>query len=92
MERNMPTSSDVELVQTELSLEEYERLRSVAEQEGKSLEELLRDAATAYTRSYCELDPGDPLFYYQPDGAAGADLSAEKTDEYHYDTDQSPSG
>lgn len=77
-------SSDAKVVQTELSSAEYERLRRVADQEDKSLKELLRDAATEYTRTHGELDPEDPLFQYEPDGTTGESLSAAKTDEYLY--------
>lgn len=84
MTRYMAMSSDAKVVQTELSTEEYERLRRVAEQEDKSLKELLRDAAAEYTRTHGELDPDDPLFRYDPSGTTGEDVSAANTDEYLY--------
>ena len=84
MESDMAMSSDAKVVQTELSAEEYEQLRRVAEQEEKSLKELLREAATEYTRSHSELDPDDPLFRYEPSGTTGETVSAREADDYLY--------
>lgn len=84
MESDMAMGSDGKVVQTVLSPEEYERLRRVAEQEEKSLKELLRDAATEYTRTHAELDADDPLFDYEPEGTTDEEVSAADADEYLY--------
>lgn len=83
----MTMSSDEKVVQTTLRREEYDLLCSVAEDEGMSIKETLRDAATQYARARSRPDPDDPLFAYEPDGSTGESLSATRTDEYLYDED-----
>lgn len=78
-------STDDKVVQTELSPDEYDRIRRVADREDKSLKETLRDAAVEYARSHSALDAADPFFAYDPDGSTGDSLSAHETDEYLYD-------
>lgn len=71
------------VVQTELSAEEYEELRELADEEGKSLKELLRDAARAHIRAKRRPDPDDPLFTAPAGNGEATD--AARTDEYLYE-------
>ncbi|WP_231190301.1 ribbon-helix-helix protein, CopG family [Haladaptatus sp. DYF46] len=56
------TNSDTKVVQTELNPAEYARFRRLAQDEGKSLKEALREAAAEYIDAHDEPDPSDPLF------------------------------
>lgn len=49
-------------VQTEVPEDEYERLRTVAEERGLSIREALREAAALWLREQDAVDPADPLF------------------------------
>lgn len=80
-------SSDGKVVQTELSASEYERLREVAEDQGKPLKAVVRDAIAAYAAGHAEPDPEDPVFVAEPPSVDGDTVSAEKTDEYLYGDD-----
>lgn len=71
------------VVQTTLSEEEYERLRGVAEEEGKSLKQVLRDAAGEYVAKHYAVDPEDPLFVAE--AFEGEETDAAETDSYLYD-------
>lgn len=77
-------TNDETVVQTALSPEEYERFRSIAEREGKTLKEALREAATEYVTTREEPDPDDPFFSYEPPETVGESVTATKTDEYLY--------
>lgn len=84
----MDMAGDEKVVQTTLPREEYERLRAVAEGEGRSLKETLRTAATEYVRERSSPDPDDPFFSYEADGTTGERLSAAAVDEYLYGEDR----
>lgn len=77
-------SSSEKVVQTELPEKEYERLVRIAEQEDKSLKQLLRDAANEYTSRHEEIDPDDPFFNVDVGESGTGEKTAEKTDEYLY--------
>jgi len=79
-------SKSNKVVQTELPEEEYERLVQVAEKEGKSLKQLLREAAGEYTRKHQEIDMTDPFFEVDVGDSSEREdeKTAEKTDEYLY--------
>lgn len=49
-------------VQTEVSEDEYERLRQVAEQRGLSIREALREATELWLEEQEAVDTDDPLF------------------------------
>jgi len=80
-------SESDKVVQTELPKEEYERLARVAKKEEKSLKQLLREAASEYTRRHQEIDMSDPFFKIDVGNSSkkNDDKAAEKTDEYLYD-------
>jgi len=76
-------SAREKVVQTTLGREEYERLRDVAEEEGKSLKQVLRDALNQYVESHYGVDPEDPLFVAET--FEGEETDAADTDRYLYD-------
>jgi hypothetical protein len=49
-------------VQTEVSEEEYERLRTLAEERGLSIRDALREATELWIEKRDAVDPDDPLF------------------------------
>lgn len=73
-------TTDTKVVQTEVPREEYERLRKLAEQEGVSLKELLREAARAYGDQHLAYDATDPLFTVTP-GDGSVETDAREVDE-----------
>ncbi|WP_440770521.1 ribbon-helix-helix protein, CopG family [Natronorubrum sp. DTA28] len=77
-------TNDETVVQTALSADEYERFRSIAEREGKTLKEALRAAATEYVTEREQPDPDDPFFSYDPPRDDGEAVTATKTDDYLY--------
>jgi hypothetical protein len=77
-------SSDGKVVQTELPASEYERLREVAEDQGKPLKAVVRDAIAAYAAGHATPDPDDPLFTAEPPAVGGDTVDATKTDDYLY--------
>jgi Ribbon-helix-helix protein, copG family len=64
------TNDDTKVVQTELNSTEYARFRRLAQDEGKSLKEMLREAAAEYIDAHAEPDPSDPLFAVADEMAA----------------------
>ena len=85
MNRSMSIDTDFKVVQTQLDLREYERLRRVADEEGLSLKEVLRRAATEFVDRHERHDPTDPFFAGPDPDVEGEDsLSAAETDEYLY--------
>ena len=80
----MCMSSSGKVVQTELPEKEYERLVRIAEQEDKSLKQLLRDAANEYTRRHEEIDLDDPFFNVDVGESGTNEKTAKKPDEYLY--------
>lgn len=78
-------TNDETVVQTALSSEEYERFRSIAQREGKTLKEALKDAANEYVTERERPDPDDPFFSYDPpERTDDESVTATKTDEYLY--------
>jgi len=49
-------------IQTEVSDEEYERLRQVADQQGLTIREALQEATALWLEQQEAVDPDDPLF------------------------------
>lgn len=80
----MSMSSDGKVVQTKLPIAEYEQLREVAEQEGKPLKTVLREAALAYADAHMAPDPDDPLFTAEAPEGDGKRVSAADADDYLY--------
>ena len=64
------TNDDTKVVKTELNTTEYARFRRLAQDEGKSLKEMLRPAAAEYIDAHAELDPSDPFFAVADEMAA----------------------
>lgn len=56
------SSDDQKHVQTALSPEEYERLRSIANERGLSIKEAGRQALTEWVERAQRADPDDPAF------------------------------
>ncbi len=77
-------TNDETVVQTSLSGEEYERFRSIAERQGKTLKEALNEAAKEYVATRDRPDPDDPFFSYEPTEDGGESVTATKTDDYLY--------
>ncbi|MFW6437022.1 MAG: hypothetical protein ACOCYZ_05260 [Halococcoides sp.] len=78
--------SESRVVQTRLPENEYEQLRRVAEQEGLSLKDALRQAALEFTERQGKHDPSDPFFDGSvPETDDDTSLTATKTDEYLYE-------
>lgn len=77
-------TNDETVVQTSLSADEYERFRAIAEREGKTLKEALKEAATEYVATREQPDPDDPFFSYEPPEDGEGSVTATKTDEYLY--------
>ncbi len=82
----MSESDTRKVVQTELERGEYESLVRVAKEEGKTLKQLLREAANEYTRRHEEIDFDDPFFKDADETVEtdGEKKTAKKTDEYLY--------
>lgn len=78
------SSDDKTVVQTALSREDYERFRSIAKREGKTLKAALEEAAKEYAATRDRPDPDDPFFSYEPTDRDGESVTATKTDEYLY--------
>lgn len=73
-------SDGTNVVQTEVSREEYRRLEKLAELEERSLKEILREAARDYSDRHLEYDPDDPLFTVEP-GSGDVETDARNLDE-----------
>lgn len=80
-------STDGKVVQTRLAPSEYERLRAVADSEGKPLKEIVREAVRAYADAHTAPDPDDPLFTAEPPAGTGETVSAANADDYLYGDD-----
>ncbi|MDZ7689526.1 MAG: hypothetical protein U5J64_12605 [Halobacteriales archaeon] len=80
-------SDSAKVVQTELEKDEYDSLVRVAEKEGKTLKQLLREAVNEYAQRHEEIDFDDPFFEVKTDEASGEEKTANKTDEYLYGKD-----
>lgn len=61
---SMSKMDESKVVQTELAIDDYRRLARIAEDEGKSLKQTLREAAEAYIESQEQLDRDSPLFTF----------------------------
>ncbi|WP_136688400.1 hypothetical protein [Halorhabdus amylolytica] len=82
----MSTDADAKVVQTQLTEQEYERLRRVADQEGLPLKEVLRLAAIEFSKRQEKHDPDDPFFAGDvPADDDDSSLTAAKTDDYLYE-------
>jgi Ribbon-helix-helix protein, copG family len=85
------TNGDTKVVQTELNPTEYARFRRLAQDEGKSLKEALREAAAEYIDAHDEPDPSDPLFAVADEMAAlnegrrGEPLAPDELDDALYE-------
>ncbi|WP_227357267.1 ribbon-helix-helix protein, CopG family [Haladaptatus salinisoli] len=85
------TNGDTKVVQTELNPAEYARFRRLAQEEGKSLKEALREAATEYIDAHDAPDPSDPLFAVADEMAAlnegrrGEPLAPDELDDALYE-------
>lgn len=80
------TRAEGKVVQTELSEPEYRQFRRVAEEEGLSLKEALRQAALEYVDDRESIDEDDPFFTFHErvDVPVGERTDASEMDEDLY--------
>lgn len=75
---------DMKVVQTSLTMEEYEALREVLEKRGMTIREGLRKAALRVITEELKIDPNDPFFTGKPHVGSGLRDASTQHDKYLY--------